>query len=154
MDTRWMSSVRCLKDVTSLTDEIDHCSNMLSLKGREALNELSNEYSKTVPSILAILRPLLDYNDLYQKQSEVTIRLILPTYKLLELQWQNIVKSDLSSFDKDCVDVGVLQSLAKSGTLALSHYYQEIDDVHYAAAFLTPKTKKCNILMFRNQTEY
>ncbi|EGT45338.1 hypothetical protein CAEBREN_18722 [Caenorhabditis brenneri] len=64
-DTRWLNSLKCLQDVTSLSTEIHNIVSQLSAKGRNSAYWLS-ENQKIVKSVLLVLSPFLKYSELFQ----------------------------------------------------------------------------------------
>ncbi|KAF1764741.1 hypothetical protein GCK72_004691 [Caenorhabditis remanei] len=145
IETRWMNGLKCLKDIIILSDEISLVIGMLPTKVRSAHHELFNESLKVAKSTLLVMEPLLDYNQLYQTQSEVTLHLVLPTYKLLETRFNSLLSGkfdDVSLHDLDSICSETVDALSRSGLAVLPHYYEEFDSVHFAAVYISPKTKK------------
>ncbi|CAP38108.2 Protein CBG21088 [Caenorhabditis briggsae] len=140
-ETRWMSSAECLSDVLDLLEDIQKCSG-LSAKGRSALNLLTDDHPKRARALLHILKPLLAHNKVFQSQSAVTLHLVLPTYKHLEITWTEYAKERFEDIDEDLIDVEMLRALSESGLLAVQHYYREFEEVHFAAVMLSPFTKR------------
>lgn len=140
-DTRWLNGLKCLKDVDDLAPEIQNILSKISSKGRNSMYWISDEMEH-VNAVLHILKPLLTYNEIFQKQGEVTIHQVLPAYKVLNARWLMYKNRDfLTIKDKETMNLDLVQALASAGLLALSHYYEQFGDDHYGATLLSPRTK-------------
>ncbi|CAB3396958.1 unnamed protein product [Caenorhabditis bovis] len=136
IETRWMSNLKCLKDIMDLRNEIEQRSSMLPLAARQALSSISVDLFPVATSILAVLGPLLEYNTLFQTQTAISLHLVLPTYKHVKLQWEKFKSNSNENFDPETMDLEVSQAIAEAGLLALPIYYSEFNDIHYAAVLL------------------
>ncbi|EGT48954.1 hypothetical protein CAEBREN_21077 [Caenorhabditis brenneri] len=149
IQTRWLIGLKCVTDVFELSDEIQSNFGLLSSIGRTAFSQFAASDFKTARTIVVFFDKILHFNKMFQTQQSVSLHLVLPLYKILEVRWKRYqtfnfkaVDNDEDDLDMDVLDTEVLTCLAKAGLIALEHYIKEFDDIHYAAVLLSPRTKE------------
>ncbi|EGT58212.1 hypothetical protein CAEBREN_07113 [Caenorhabditis brenneri] len=143
-ETRWLSGLRCLKDIQELEEDLEKVDQKLNVSGSKAFLKVVREDRKIGRAIMHVYGELLSHSVVFQSQTAVTGHLVLPFYKLLEKKWELLINGDFSDVDKDLIDIQYLPPLAKSGLLAHVKYYGELGNKSphsFAATLLCPIQK-------------
>lgn len=141
-ETRWLSSLKCLKDILELEDSIREVVQKLPIRAQQAFRSVTNEDRAISNSIIAVFEHLIQFNLVYQNQSCITMHLVMPSFKLLEKNWKKLANGDFDELNEDELDIEYIQTVSKNALLALRKYYDEFTDYHLASTMLSPRTKK------------
>lgn len=94
VETRWLIGVKCVSDITELSEEIQTNFSGLPTIGKQAFSKLTTNDFQIANAIVYFFAEILQFCNVFQSQNAISLHLVLPTYKRLEERWKRFQRLD------------------------------------------------------------